>query len=355
VPVLLGALGATACTRPLRLARALRTALALSARSERGLLRHLAYVVEACWLARVLQKRAVDHVHVHFGTNAAAVALLCEELGGPSFSLTVHGPGEFDAPIGFSLDRKLAAARFAVAISSYGSAQLRRWAAPVHWPKIQVVHCAVDEAYLEGDEPVPPSSRSIVCVGRLTPQKGQLLLLDALAALRAEGIDLQLTLAGDGELRPALQQRIRELELEKHVAITGWVSSAEIRELLRGARALVLPSFAEGLPVVIMEALAMARPVVSTWIAGIPELVRPGESGWLVAPGDVSALTAALREVASAPTHELDRRGRNGREQVRARHSRLVEARKLERLLQAAANGKCLGARSEPKASVVRS
>jgi len=339
VATLIGAALTRALARPAHFARALRTALALSARSERGLVRHLAYLVEACWLARVLQEREVGHVHVHFASNAAAVALLAHELGGPTFSMTVHGPGEFDAPIGFSLDRKLAAARFVAAITSYCGAQLRRWAAPADWPKIHVVHCAVGAAYLEPSQPVDGASRSVVCVGRLTPQKGQLLLLDALAALRAEGIDLQLTLAGDGELRPALQQRIRELELEKSVTITGWVSSDEIRALLQKARALVLPSFAEGLPVVIMEALAMGRPVVSTWIAGIPELVQPGECGWLITPGDPAALTDALREVARAPAEELDRRGRNGRERVRAQHTALGEARKLARLLEQAVGG----------------
>jgi len=335
IPVLLGALLVTALTQPGRLAHALATSLALSARSERGLVRHLAYLVEACWLVRVLRERGVEHVHVHFGTNAAAVALLASELGGPSYSLTVHGPGEFDAPIGLSLDRKIRAARFVAAITSHCSAQLRRWADLADWSKIHVVHCGVDDGFFASDEPVDGASRSLVCVGRLTPQKGQLLLLDAVAALRAEGVELELTLAGDGELRPALEQRIRELGLEKAVAITGWVSSGEIRALLRSARALVLPSFAEGLPVVIMEALAMARPVVASWVAGIPELVRPGESGWLVPPGDTAALIEALREVLCAPAHELDRRGRSGRERVRARHSALAEARKLERLLLA--------------------
>lgn len=173
-----------------------------------------------------------------------------------------------------------------------------------------------------------------VCVGRLVPQKGQLLLLEAVARLAKEGIDIKLVFAGDGTLRNAIEKRIAELRLSDRVTINGWTSNAEVRDLLQSSRAMVLPSFAEGLPVVIMESLALNRPVVTTRIAGIPELVEDGVCGWVVTPGSVDALTDALRKAAQASPAELGRMGQEGAKRVRANHNSHVEAGKLVALFQ---------------------
>ena len=135
-----------------------------------------------------------------------------------------------------------------------------------------------------------PAARRLVCVGRLCEQKGQLLLVEAAHRLTAQGVDFELVLAGDGEMRGAIEALITHHNLQGRVRITGWISGEQVRNEILAARALVLPSFAEGLPVVIMEAMALRRPVISTFVAGIPELVRPGEHGWLVPAGDVEAL-----------------------------------------------------------------
>lgn len=324
---------ATLVRHPLRTLGALRTALAMHRRSERGLVRHLAYLAEACVLRGELARSGVEHVHVHFGTNAAAVARLIMRLGGPSYSMTVHGPDEFDAPIGLSLGDKIADARFVAAISDYCVAQLRRWAAPADWPRIQVVRCAVGGAFLDPPAPVAPASRTLLCIGRLSAQKGHLVLLDAAARLAGDGVDFELVLAGDGEMRAAVEQRIAAHRLDASVRITGWVDEAEVRELLRGARALVQPSFAEGLPVVMMEALAMGRPVIASSIAGVPELVRPGENGWLVPAANVDELVDAMREALEMPPAALDEMGRAGRARVLARHRGETEAATLSALL----------------------
>lgn len=331
---LLGATARVAATRPGAFVAALGTALQMARTSPRGFVRHVAYLVEACFVLEHLLADRIEHVHVHFGSNSAAVARLVRRLGGPPYSMTVHGPDEFDSPIGYSLAGKIEDAAFVVAVSSYGAAQLRRWVEPAHWPKIHVVRCAVDERFLEPGPPVHEESELLLCIGRLSAQKGQILLVDAVAELVKEGFAGRLVLAGDGELRPTLEERIAHHGLADHVEITGWVDEERVRALLRDCRCLVLPSFAEGLPVVLMEALAMARPVVSTYVAGIPELVRPRENGWLVPAGDPAALAGALREVLRTPAAVLDRMGRAGRERVRERHRLVTEVDALEALLR---------------------
>ena len=332
---LAGAVLRTLFGHPSAFLYALCLALRMGWRSDRGLLRHLAYFVEACFLLGVLRRQGVEHMHVHFGTNPTAVARLIRRLGGPSYSFTVHGPDEFDAPRQLDLAGKVADAVFVLAISDYGAAQLRRWIPLEHWPKIHVVHCTVGEDFLQAARPVDPASHTFVCVGRLCPQKGQLLLLEALRRLQDDGLDARLVLAGDGELRPQLEARIRALGLHDHVEITGWIDEAEVRRRILAARALVLPSFAEGLPMVLMEALALGRPVISTYVAGIPELVRPGENGWLVPAGNAAALTRAIEDVLTTAAHVLDAMGQAGRNRAREMHSTVAEGARLERLFVA--------------------
>jgi glycosyltransferase involved in cell wall biosynthesis len=333
---LLVAVLAVGLRRPLRWLRALAAAIQLGRRSRRGVLRHLAYFAEACVLVRLLRRCGASHLHAHFGTNPAAVALLTRLLGGPPYSFTVHGPDEFDDPEGLSLREKIARAEFVVAVSDFGRSQLLRWCDFADWPKVHVVGCGVDAAFLEGGPRPLPHAPRLVCVGRLAPQKGQFLLLEALARLAAEDVDFELTLAGDGPLRPALEAQIRRAGLENRVRITGWLSNAEVRREVAAARAFVLPSFAEGLPVVLMEALALGRPVVTTCVAGIPELVRDGVEGWLVPAGSVEALAEAVLAALSAPAERLERMGRAGAVRVAERHDASREAAKLAALFRGA-------------------
>ena len=318
-----------AAFKPRRFVEAAKLTWQCSKGADRPFWVHLAYLAQACIAHQWAKTARVSHVHAHFGTNPAEVAMLLAELGGPPFSFTVHGPEEFDKPEALHLQRKIQRSAFTVAISSYGRSQLYRWAATTDWPKIKVVHCGVD-AQFAGQPPQPvPASARLVCVGRLCEQKGQLVLLQAAQLLLKRGVHLELVRAGDGEMRGDIEALIRECGLGESVRITGWISGEQVLCEVQAARALVLPSFAEGLPVVIMEAMALGRPVVSTFVAGIPELVQAGENGWLVPAGDVEALADAMQACLESSTERLDAMGLNGRRRVLQRHDVNVEAAKL--------------------------
>jgi colanic acid/amylovoran biosynthesis glycosyltransferase len=327
---------ATLAARPRAFLRGLALAAAVWREAGEGPVRHAAYFLEAVWFARRMRADRVDHVHVHFATNAATVALLAEAMGGPGFSMTVHGPDEFTDPPRLSLARKVAAARFTAAISDHCRSQILRWSGFARADAIHVIRCGVlPEAFAPTD---PPAARRLVCVGRLCPQKGQEMILAAVAALRDEMPDLEVILVGDGETRAAIEAAVRARGVEAQVTLAGWRSNAEVRDLIRGARALLLPTFAEGLPVVIMEAFALGRPVISTWIAGIPELVD-ARCGWLIPAGSEAALAGAMRAALTADPARLAAMGREGRARVEVRHDQRAEAGRLMALIAAAAGG----------------
>jgi glycosyltransferase involved in cell wall biosynthesis len=323
--------------------RALRLALACGAQGAGstpgtgGRLRHLIYLAEAAHLARRCHDLRLTHVHAHFGTNSATVAMLASLMDGPGYSFTVHGPEEFDAPRALSLGPKADHARFVVAISSFGRSQLCRWAAPTTWPRLHVVHCGIEPWRFGPPAPMPTGGPHLVAVGRLAEQKGFVLLIDALAQVVPGLPGLHLTLVGDGELRPQIEAAVARHGLARHVTLTGWQDEARVREALSAAQALVLPSFAEGLPVALMEAMAAGRPVIATAIAGVPELVTP-DTGWLVPAGDATALAQAIRTLADTPLNRLAQIGHAARARVLARHDIDHEAEKLTVLLASKGN-----------------
>ena len=322
-----------ALSQPIRFIRAFWLTCQIGWGSDRGLLRNLIYLVEACSLRKWLKNADISHLHAHFGINPAAVAMLCRALGGPNYSFTVHGPKEFDSVTGLALSEKIKRAKFVVAISSFARSQLYRWCARSDWSKIHVVRCGLDEMFLNTFYRSIPQQPQLVCVGRLCEQKGQLLLIEAAGRLAREGLDFKLVLVGDGALRDEIEQAIALWEIEDKIEITGWASNAEVRQHVLASKAMVLPSFAEGLPVVIMEALALGRPVISTYVAGIPELVEPGVCGWLVPAGSVEALTNKMRTALQLPLEQLEQMGKIGMARVGQYHDVRQEAIKLATLL----------------------
>lgn len=319
-----------AITNPICFIKAFRLLLKVGRKKDRGLLIHFAYLAEACVLSRWISSLDVTHIHAHFAFNPTTVAMFCHVLSGTTFSFTVHGPESIDRAVILSLDEKIKRASFVAAISSYTKSQLYRWCEYEHWSKIHVIRCGLAKNFFDEStvEPVP-QNQNLVCVARLSEQKGHFILLEAINNLVVEGFKLKLTLVGDGPLRPQIENLISSLNLHNHVEITGWLTGAEVKQQISDSRAMVLASFAEGLPVVIMEALALGRPVVSTYVAGIPELLENKICGWLVPAGSVEDLTSAIREVLQASEAQLERMSKIGNERVRKNHSVETEAKKL--------------------------
>ncbi|MFZ4640067.1 MAG: glycosyltransferase [Nodosilinea sp.] len=323
----------TLITRPRRWLRTLGLTLSLARRSDRGLGVNLAYLAEACVLLPWLQEAGITHVHCHFATNATAVAMLCHSLGGPAYSFTVHGPHEFDQPEAIALGEKIGRAAFVVAISSFTKSQLLRWCSYQHWSKIHIIHCGVDQLFL-AQPPTPlPATPMFVCVGRISEQKGHLILLEAVSLLAAQEKAFKVVLVGDGPLRSEIEALIAQLKLHDYIEITGWATNAQVQEYILKAQVMVVPSFAEGLPVVVMESLALGRPVLGTYIAGMAELVEPGVCGWLVPAGSAEKLAEAMARVIHTPLETLTQMGQTGAQRVAQDHSAAIEAGKLKQLL----------------------
>ncbi len=319
-------------TAPTAFFMTLKLTIKMGWRADRALPYHLVYFAEACQIFFWMRSFGAQHVHAHFGSNSAEVVMLAHALGGPPYSFTVHGPEEFDKPQALKLAEKIQQAAFVVAISSYGKSQLYRWIDHAVWHKVKIIHCGLERSfYADSSVNFSPKAR-FVCVGRLCEQKGQLLLLEACRNLKDKGIEFELVMAGDGEMRDEVERLIVVYDLRANVRITGWISSQQVRNEILASRAMVLPSFAEGLPVVIMEAMALKRPVISTYVAGIPELVIDGENGWLVPAGSVLDLTSALEEMLSTPTQRLMKMGEVAYDRVRQRHDIDTEASKLAAL-----------------------
>lgn len=324
---------------PVRFIAAMRTGFSGVEWKPGPVVRRAAYLAEASALARRLSAKRVDHLHAHFGTNPAMVARLTSKLSGIPFSFTVHGPDEFDAPVALDLRGKIADSAFCVAISNYGRSQLMRWSRFDDWHKIEVVRCGVDGSFMAGwDTAALPVGPQLCAVARLSGQKGIPLLIEAASKLKDEGKQFRLSIVGDGEMRPEIEAMIERCGLQAIVHLVGWASSDVVITHLREARAMVLPSFAEGLPVVIMEALALERPVVVTAIAGTPELVD-ASCGWLIPAGSIEALADAMSMAIAAPIDQMAEMGRIGRARVVAQHDAMQNGRQLNMLFLRSSGG----------------
>jgi colanic acid/amylovoran biosynthesis glycosyltransferase len=314
---------------PARFFCALKIALKMARVSDKSLPYHLIYLAEACKILPWLKSHQCQHLHAHFGTNSAEIAMLAGVLAKLPYSFTVHGPEEFDKPQALGLNTTIQHAKFVVAISAFGRSQLYRWANFADWGKVKIVHCGLENSFYNVPAKPIAARPRLVCVGRLCEQKGQMLLLEAAKILKNAGVNFELVLAGDGEMHADIESLIVQYQLQDNVKITGWISSDEVRNHILSSQALVLPSFAEGLPVVIMEAMSLRRPVISTYIAGIPELVIQGENGWLCVASDVEALTKAMHEALTMPVETLQKMGDAAYTRVIGRHNIDIEATKL--------------------------
>jgi len=302
-----------------------------------GRFRSFAYLLEACLLARHVERTGVRHIHNHLAEASATVALMAAQLAGIPYSLTEHGSGIFFHPRAWNLGAKIERASFTACITDFCRSQCMLFTPRPAWNRIHVIRACVQPEFLAGAAAPVPHAPRLVFIGRLSPEKGVPLLLEAVRRLDSAGSAIELTLIGDGPLR---EEARRELApLGPRLQMLGWCSSERVREEITRARALVLPSLTEGLPVVIMEALALHRPVIATRIAGIGDLVADGVTGWLVAPGSVGALESALRQALEAKPEDLQALGARGAAQVARAHDPRREIPKLAALLDESLRG----------------
>jgi colanic acid/amylovoran biosynthesis glycosyltransferase len=267
----------------------------------------LAYGVEAAMVARWMRREGTRHLHVHFGNAGASVGVLVKRLTGCHLSYTIHGPDEFDDVGGQHLAVKMREADVVVCISQFARGQLMRITDPAHWDKFRVCHLGVEPEQFRFALRDAGALPQLLCVGRLTPAKGQILLIRALAALARSGACFHLTLVGAGPDRARIEAEISACDLAHAVTLTGALTQDEVRRRFARADIFVLPSLAEGIPVVLMEAMSCGVPCISTPVNGIPELVLHGQTGLLATPGDVASLAARLRQLIDQPAlrHQL--------------------------------------------------
>ena len=296
----------------------------------KGRLYQFFYFTEAMVLAHHLKAQGVTHLHNHFADSSASVSMLTAELAGIDYSFTLHGPADlFEAPR-WRLDEKTKRAKFVACISHFARSQLMLFSDPADWHKLKIIHCGVlPELYESADR--DGDGCHLVFVGRLAAVKGLRVLLDAFGRVAGDHPGLKLTLVGDGDDREALEALAKPLG--EAVRFTGYLSQSEVAETLATADALVLPSFAEGVPVVLMEAMASGRPVVATRVAGVSELVEDGISGFLAPPGDAETLANRISNLAADP--DLRKRmGAAGRETVLAEFDIRKEAARIAGLFR---------------------
>jgi colanic acid/amylovoran biosynthesis glycosyltransferase len=314
-----GALSAclgVAITNPAGFLRGLGYALRLGGADPRRMAKGFFYFIEAAMVGRWMQKKGLRHLHIHFATPAATVGLILSRIFPFTISITVHGPDEFYDVSAYLLAEKVAGARFLCVIGQFARSQLMKLSPVSDWGKIEVTPLGVD-ADLFTPRPFRPvvDCLEVLCVGRLVPAKGQHILLGAIGRMIAQGRRVRLRLVGDGPDRKSLEEAARKAGIAGQVIFEGNVNQDRIRDLYQSADVFALASFAEGIPVVLMEAMAMEIPCVTTWITGIPELIRNSIDGLLVAPSDEEGLADALARLMDDP--ELRRRlGEAGRVRV---------------------------------------
>jgi glycosyltransferase involved in cell wall biosynthesis len=260
-----------------------------------------------------MRSQNIKHLHVHFATPAASVGMLVKTVFGYGFSFTVHGPDEFYDAAGYNLPEKILAADFVFCISHYARSQVMKLSPVQAWPKFDVCRLGVDtQRFIPAPKSKQTGTCNLLCVGRLTPAKGQAILLEAVAQLQKLGIFVTLTLVGMGPDEQSLRQYAERLGIGGQVQFTGAVDQDHILDYYQAADMFVLPSFAEGLPVVLMEAMAMEIPCITTAITGIPELIDNGRDGLLVPASDSEGLTQAIEQLVKDPVlrRQLGKAGR---------------------------------------------
>ena len=316
---------------PRRYLKALWCALTVRGGGISPLLHSLIYFAEGGLIAWHMRRQNIAHLHAHFSTHEGTVAMLAAELGGRSFSMTIHGPAEFFDPIVSRMGEKVRRAKFIACISQFCRSQVMVFADQDDWQKLRIIHCGVDPSLFKPTDHHDQGSR-LLFVGRLAAVKGLPMLLEAVAQLKKRRPDIILTVAGDGPDRQRLTTQAEDLGLSQNVNFLGYQSQQQVRELLGQTDVFVMASFAEGVPVVLMEAMAASVPVVATRVAGVAELVEEGVSGYLVPPSDAPSIANAVERLLGDGQLRA-KMGAAGREKVEREFNIATESKKLFHVL----------------------
>lgn len=333
------AVAATFARHPVRTVRFVTAAAASGGTDVALVVKRLFQAVEGLLVWRHGSRHGITHLHAHFARTPAFVARFAvaaaRQIGGETWtwSVTVHGPHDFMNEVAAGLDVVTAEADGVIAISDFACAQLMRLAPPERRTRVAVVRCGIDlDRFPQRTTPPSGERLRLLNVGRLAPEKGQWVLLDALRRVVDAGIDADLRIIGDGPLRAELEQQVADLGLVDRVRFLGNVPQLTVRAELEASDVFCMPSFAEGLPISIMEALAIGVPVVVTSIAGIPELVVDGVTGCCVPAGSVDDFAAAIIRLGRSPEDRIAMVAA-GRARVEQRHDARDSAARLVGLL----------------------
>lgn len=273
------------------LGNTLRSALAYP----RQLPQHIAYWLEAMVVADMAKKNGSQQLHAHFSTQGCTVAMLAAQIADIDFSFTVHGPDEFYNVDEQYLEKKFSAANFIVCISDFARSQVMKYTAFDDWDKLHINYLGVDSSLFHpSKKPEQPTCPTLLCVGRLCNAKGQGVLIQAAKILSERGVNYRVHFVGDGPDREKLEAFSLQHGLTEQLTFLGKINHDQVQVLQREADIFVLPSFAEGIPIVLMEAMASGTPCVTTHITGIPELFTHNDDGLLVRPGNATQLADAL-------------------------------------------------------------
>jgi colanic acid/amylovoran biosynthesis glycosyltransferase len=315
----------TLFTRPLSYFRGLWIAL------RTGGPRWVLYFAEAIVVGRWMQRTGLQHVHVSFSGH---VGMLAREVFPIRASLAVYGYGELAAQDSRTFARIVSSMQFVRCISRHSRSMVMLACAPRLWDRIVASPLGIDTTTLT---PAPfrehPRPFTVTYVGRLAPEKGQSLLLEAVARLRGAGCDVRVRLVGDGPDRAALESQAARDSIESTVIFEGYVSGERLAACYQDTDAFVLTSLFEGIPMVLMEAMAKQIACVAPRITGIPELIEEGVSGLLFHPADGEDLVRTLTRLIGDPVLRRSL-GENGRRRVSAMYDSARNAEAFARILR---------------------
>ena len=293
--------------------------------------RYFGYFTQALMVGQWMLRNRVPHLHVHYSST---VGLFVKRVFGVGLSISFHGPDEFNEPVAFHIREKVQACDFVRAISHYARSQLMKSSDTADWYKIEVVYMGVDpQSFAPRPFRDDPHPVELICVGRLAPVKAQHILLAAIEKLVRAGKDVRLHIVGGGPDRESLEAEAAVLKIQDQVVFHGFTLQEKLDELYRQTDIFVLASFAEGVPGVLMEAMSMEIPCVSTWITGVPELIRNGIDGLLVAPSDADAFAEAVGRLVN-DSHVRMRIGKTARLRILEKFRLEKNAAHLAVLLQ---------------------